>query len=165
MKKLKLVLGSLLVVVLISSCKKKSDDPNPDSNAEIRALVESLQATWVVSGTNDAIKLENIPQSGWENFKLTVKNISFDNKSADYETEGVAPESSVVWPASGSLKIVISSANKFESLVRGDVDITLDDANLISDGTLKMTFSIAQTSSSRVGKVNGEWTFDLSLQQ
>ena len=111
--RLSLIALTLIMGVLVSSCKK---DPAPTQSEEDKQI-EKLSGTWVVPNPAPANSVTidgNDVTTDWSSFVLTLGNKTYQSTGAD------SPE---VWPASGTWAF----GTNVLTLVRDDlVEITVD---------------------------------------
>ena len=139
--RLSLIALTLIMGVLVSSCKKNP----PPTQSEEDIQIEKLSGTWVVPATANSVLIDgNDVSTDWSSFILTLGNKTYQNTGAD------SPE---VWPASGTWAFGTSVS----TLVRDDgVEITV----VVSDTSLKMDFDYT-ASGGRLDGIEGHWVFNM----
>lgn len=140
--KFSLIALTLVMGVLVSSCKK---DPAETKTPE-ETQIEKLTGTWVLnSGVTNPVTLDgNAPPQDWTGFVLTLGDKSYQSTNA---------ADALVWPANGTWAF---GAN-VNTLVRDDgVDISVT----VSDTSLGLRFTYT-ASGGRFEGIEGVWDFDM----
>ena len=138
-------LAALIVLgVVFSSCKKKTEEPKSDEQIQL----EKLTGTWAVPAgppANAVTFQSNDLSSDWSSFTITFTDGSFSTTGNSYSPE--------VWPTSGSWSFANGDVN---TLMRGDgIDINIS----VSETTLTMSFTYT-TPGGRLNGVDGSWVFN-----
>jgi len=136
-----LIALTLVMGVLVSSCKKD----NTDTKTEEQKKIEQLAKTWVLAAGSNLVTIAGTDVTAdWANFVLTFGDKTYQTSSAD---------SPLVWPASGTWAF----GADLNTLVRDDgVDITIK----LSDTSLELQFDYT-ASGGRFDGIEGNWVFKM----
>ena len=151
MKSFKFLVAIVLIGILFSysGCKPKSD---PGPSAQDQQLTK-LSKAWTCT---DA-KLNNVTQTGYTNFKLTISSTAGQN-TFGYSCAGrPTGTKSSPWPASGNFTFGTDFATQ---LTRDDGTPPLPVTYSVTDTQLQLTFTYSgQGYDGRVGNVLGTWVY------
>jgi len=152
---LKILTSVLVLTILFSSCKK--NDPTPPSIEDQQ--LEKLTAAWKVSSAT----LGGAPQSGYENFTLTLSGTAGANSYSYSTSAGSTTLSNTPWPSNGNWNFGDDPENQ---IVRDkDTDKELDMTYSVSDTKLQVNFNFSGVGfPARVSNVNGDWVFEFTKQ-
>ena len=139
-----LIALTLVMGVLVSSCKKDKTDTKTDEQKKI----EQLAKTWVLAAGSNVVTVAGTDvTTEWANFVLTLGDKTYQTSGAD---------SPLVWPASGTWAF---GAN-LSTLVRDDgVEITI----ILTDTSLDLQFNYT-ASGGRFDGIEGNWIFKMVAQ-
>ena len=141
--RLSLIALTLIMGVMVSSCKKDPVVTKTDEQLQI----EKLSKTWVPGSATSSVFVTiagNDVTADWSNFVLTLGDKTYNSSGAD---------SPLVWPGSGTWAF---GANT-NTLVRDDgVEITIT----VTDTSLKMQFDYSSTGG-RLNGIEGNWVFNM----
>jgi hypothetical protein len=145
MKVLNSIVLSLVTVALllsVTSCKKKSDDPKPEQS--------ELVGTWVATDVSAPAGTATAPGDVWIGFQVVINETLMT-------TSGHPTGANAVWP-SGAYTLSGSTISRVD-----DVDMTI---NSISATTMSLSFSIPDgVTTGRVAALDGQYTFNLAKQE
>lgn len=141
--RLNLIALTLILGVVVSSCK---EDPPPAKTDE-QVQTEKLVGTWVLDSPTPAnsVTLDgNDVSADWETFELTLGDKTYSSLNATF------PE---VWPSNGTWAF---GAN-VNTLVRDDgVEISIS----VTDTSLQLQFDYSDAGG-RLSGVTGNWIFKM----
>lgn len=142
-----LLVGIILLLTGLSSCKK-NNDPEPPSAHDVQ--LELLSKSWSVKNETNGVSLDGVDEiDNWPNLTINLTS------SKTYTTSGVSTGREVVWPVSGTWDF--KSDTDLNTIVRGDgvvIGIVVDETNL------KMTFNYASPGG-RISSTEGDWQFNM----
>jgi len=139
--RLSLIALTLLMGVIVSSCK---EDPKPPKTDE-QLQTEKLVGTWVLDAGANVVTLDGTDVTAdWATFTLALGDKTYQTTNAAFAQ---------VWPASGTWAYGASVS----TLVRDDgVEISIS----VTDTSLQLSFDYTDAGG-RLNGVTGNWTFKL----
>jgi len=134
-----LIALTLMMGVMINSCKKTKVTPKTEEELQI----EKLALVWVPKAGTGAITIDGVDVStDWANFVLTVTDKAYQT-TGSFSTE--------VWPASGSWAF----GADVNTLVRDGIDVSI----AVTDTALRLEFDY--TVGGRLEAIEGKWIFNM----
>lgn len=141
--KLTFLVALLVVGVVFSSCKKKTENPKTDEQIQL----EKLTGTWAVPSPapgNTVTFNSNDLTTDWSSFTITFNDGTYTTNGADY-----APE---IW---GNNPVTWTFADgDVNTIIRDGINISIS----VSETTLTMSFTY--TPGGRLNGVDGDWVFN-----
>jgi hypothetical protein len=142
-----LVVGVILLLTGLSSCKKNKD-PEPPSAHDVQLGL--IANTWVVKNETNGISLDGTDEiANWPNFTVTF------TAEKTYSASGVSDGREIVWPLSGTWEF--KSDTDLNTVVRDDgVEIAI----IVDEASLKMSFNYTKPNG-KVSGTEGAWIFNM----
>jgi hypothetical protein len=127
-------------LIMINGCKKKSEDPQPSKQEEIKSKL--IAATW---------KVQSVTVNGVDKTDI-YKNLTLKFTTSNYSSTNGLP----VWPSSGGWSFTNGDASVF----RGDDGIDVDILEVSATNLkLGLDWNTTTIGSGRVGSVKGDHIF------
>ena len=139
--RLSLIALTLVIGVLVSSCKK--DPPVTKTDEEVQ--IEKLTGTWKLqAGANAVTVASNDVTADWTGFTLTLGDKTYQTSSSSEP---------LIWPSNGTWAFGTSVS----TLVRDDgVEVTVS----VTDTSLQLQFDYS-ASGGRLNGIEGNWIFKM----